>query len=207
MLCKLHSAYNTLRVYTVWYYTEGFKSLYSRRPIFRVLSGKKLHRAENFYTDAVCGVCDKYRVWLAGLRESLQPCSQAARKWRENEEMKRKWRENEEIERKWRENEEMEREWGNGEKMRKLRGNGERMRKEAENEEIEREWGNGQRMRKWTENEEIDREWGNGKRMRKSTENEEMERKWGNGKRMLAASIYGLSRECRENLNIRCVRK
>ena len=44
-----------------------------------------------------------------GLRESLQPCSRAARKWRENEEMKRKWRENEEIERKWRENEEMER--------------------------------------------------------------------------------------------------
>ena len=46
----------------------------------------------------------------AGLQESLQPCSQAARKWRENEEMKKKWRENEEIERKWRENEEMERE-------------------------------------------------------------------------------------------------
>ena len=46
----------------MWYYTEGLKSLYSRRPIFRVQSGKKLHRAENFYTDAVCGVCDKYRV-------------------------------------------------------------------------------------------------------------------------------------------------
>ena len=45
---------------------------------------------------------------LAGLRNLLQPCSRAARKWRENEEMKRKWRENEEIERKWRENEEME---------------------------------------------------------------------------------------------------
>ena len=41
---------------------------------------------------------------------ALQPCSRAARKWRENEEMKRKWRENEEIERKWRENEEMDRE-------------------------------------------------------------------------------------------------
>ena len=37
----------------------------------------------------------------AGLHESLQPCSRAARKWRENEEMKRKWRENEEMERKW----------------------------------------------------------------------------------------------------------
>ena len=47
---------------------------------------------------------------IPGLRESLQPCSRAARKWRENEEMKRKWRENEEIERKWGENEEMERE-------------------------------------------------------------------------------------------------
>ena len=45
-----------------------------------------------------------------GLHESLQPCSRAARKWRENEEMKRKWRENEEMKRKWRENEEMERE-------------------------------------------------------------------------------------------------
>ena len=40
----------------------------------------------------------------------LQPCSRAARKWRENEEMNRKWRENEEIERKWKENEEMDRE-------------------------------------------------------------------------------------------------
>ena len=45
-----------------------------------------------------------------GLQKLLQPCSRAARKWRENEEMKRKWRENEEIERKWRENEEMDRE-------------------------------------------------------------------------------------------------
>ena len=37
--------------------------------------------------------------YLAGLHESLQPCSRAARKWRENEEMRRKWRENEEMER------------------------------------------------------------------------------------------------------------
>ena len=44
----------------------------------------------------------------AGLHESLQPCSRAARKWRENEEMKRKWRENEEMERKWIENVTME---------------------------------------------------------------------------------------------------
>ena len=36
---------------------------------------------------------------ITGLHELLQPCSWAARKWRENEEMKRKWRENEEMER------------------------------------------------------------------------------------------------------------
>ena len=38
---------------------------------------------------------------MTGLHESLQPCSRAARKWRENEEMRRKWRENEEMERDW----------------------------------------------------------------------------------------------------------
>ena len=43
-------------------------------------------------------VTEYYR---AGLHESLQPCSRAARKWRENEEMRRKWRENEEMERDW----------------------------------------------------------------------------------------------------------
>ena len=64
-----------------------------------------------------------------GLQKLLQPCSRAARKWRENEEMERKWRENEEIERKWRENGEMKRKW-------------------RENEEIER---------KWRENEEMER--------------------------------------------------
>ena len=46
---------------------------------------------------------------IAGLRNLLQPCSRAERKWRENEEMKRKWRENEEIERKLRENDETDR--------------------------------------------------------------------------------------------------
>ena len=30
--------------------------------MFRVQSGKKLHRTEKIYTDAVCGVCDKYEV-------------------------------------------------------------------------------------------------------------------------------------------------
>ena len=47
----------------------------------------------------------------AGLQKSLQPCSRAARKWRENEEMKRKRRGNGERMRKWRGNEEMERDW------------------------------------------------------------------------------------------------
>ena len=83
-----------------------------------------------------------------GLHESLQPCSRAARKWRENEEMKRKRRGNGERMRKWRENEEINREWGNGK----------RMRKSTENEEMERGWGN----RKG--NEEMDREWRNGER-------------------------------------------
>ena len=41
-----------------------------------------------------------HQPWLfAGLRNPLQLCSWAARKWRENEEMKRKLRENEEMER------------------------------------------------------------------------------------------------------------
>ena len=38
-------------------------------------------------------------IYNPGLHESLQPCSRAARKWREIEEMRRKWRENEEMER------------------------------------------------------------------------------------------------------------
>ena len=43
---------------------------------------------------------DSRRFMLeAGCHNPLQPCSRAARKWRENEEMKRKWRENEEKER------------------------------------------------------------------------------------------------------------
>ena len=48
----------------MWYYTEGVKLLYSKVAIFRVQSGKKLHRAENIYTDTVCGVCDKYQVCI-----------------------------------------------------------------------------------------------------------------------------------------------
>ena len=46
----------------MWYYTEGLKLLYSKKQILRVLSGKKLHRAEKIYTDTACGVCDKYEV-------------------------------------------------------------------------------------------------------------------------------------------------
>ena len=46
-----------------------------------------------------------YKCFCAGqgctMHQSLQPCSRAARKRRENEEMKRKWRENEEMERDW----------------------------------------------------------------------------------------------------------
>ena len=55
-----------------------------------------------------------FKRWLhytITLTESLQPCSRAARKWRENEKMRRKWRENEKMKRKWRENEQMERKW------------------------------------------------------------------------------------------------
>ena len=48
-------------------------------------------------TDTLCHSSHR----SAGLHESLQPCSRAARKWRENEEMRRKWRENEEMERDW----------------------------------------------------------------------------------------------------------
>ena len=54
----------------------------------------------------------------------LQPCSQAASKWRENEEMDRELG-NGQIIRKWTENEEVNRERRNGKRMKKLRGNGE----------------------------------------------------------------------------------
>ena len=43
------------------------------------------------------GECNLYS--LSGLRNLLQPCSRAARKCRENEEMEREWGENEEMER------------------------------------------------------------------------------------------------------------
>ena len=55
-------------------------------------------------------------IW-SGCHNPLEPWSRAARKWRENEEMKRKWRENEEMKRKWTENEEMERRWRENEEM------------------------------------------------------------------------------------------
>ena len=32
-------------------------TLYSKRPIFRVQSGKKLHQAEKIYTGTACGAC------------------------------------------------------------------------------------------------------------------------------------------------------
>ena len=49
----------------------------------------------------ICRMIWRKLFFLPGLHESLQPCSRAARKWRENEEMRRKWRENEEMERDW----------------------------------------------------------------------------------------------------------
>ena len=52
--------------YTVWYYLEGVNSLHSKLPIFRVKLIKNLHRAIFFYTDTVCGICDKYEVWVQG---------------------------------------------------------------------------------------------------------------------------------------------
>ena len=47
--------------------------------------------------------------WEAGLHESLQPCSRAARKWRKNEEMRGYGERMRKLKRKWRENEKMER--------------------------------------------------------------------------------------------------
>ena len=43
---------------------SNYYTLYSKRPIFRVQSGKKLHQAEKIYTGTACGACDKYEVWL-----------------------------------------------------------------------------------------------------------------------------------------------
>ena len=41
---------------------SNYYTLYSKRPIFRVQSGKKLHQAEKIYTGTACGACDKYEV-------------------------------------------------------------------------------------------------------------------------------------------------
>ena len=69
---------------------------------------KKFLRRNNLPTSP--GLFQFLSIYHQGCTNLLQPGSRAARKWRENEEMKRKWRENEEMKRKWRENEEMERE-------------------------------------------------------------------------------------------------
>ena len=62
MLCKLHSVYNTQ--HTLCDITQKISNHYTVEGQFFVFNlEKKLHRAENFYTDIVCGVCDKYRVW------------------------------------------------------------------------------------------------------------------------------------------------
>ena len=42
----------------------NLEGIHSKRSIFRVQSGKKLHQAEKIYTDTVWGVCDKYEVCL-----------------------------------------------------------------------------------------------------------------------------------------------
>ena len=116
-----------------------FIKLYSERVM--ILDGSR-----NFHI--LLKICCKLIVWLfgcrwrlAGLRELLQPCSRAARKWRENEEMEREWG-NGKRKRKWTENEERDRIWGNGQRIRNYR-----------------EWGNGKKMRKWKENEEMERAW------------------------------------------------
>ena len=51
--------------------------------------------AHSLHWENVGAFCQSF----PGLRNPLEPWSRAARKWRENEEMKRKWRENEEMER------------------------------------------------------------------------------------------------------------
>ena len=60
MLCKLHSVYKVIHCI---HWVSNYYTLYSKRPIFRVQSGKKLYQAEKNYTDTACGVCDKYEVW------------------------------------------------------------------------------------------------------------------------------------------------
>ena len=41
-------------------------------PIFRVKS-VKIYTRQFFYTDTVCGVCDKYQVWDDGLLRKANP--------------------------------------------------------------------------------------------------------------------------------------
>ena len=67
MLCKLHSVYNTL--HTLCDITQKVSNHYTVEGQFFAFNlEKKLHRAENFYTDAVCGVCDKYRVCMSRIK-------------------------------------------------------------------------------------------------------------------------------------------
>ena len=61
MLCKLHSVYKIIHCIhrgsqiIIHYTVKG--------QFFAFNLEKKLHQAENIYTDTVCGVCDKYEVW------------------------------------------------------------------------------------------------------------------------------------------------
>ena len=52
----------------MWYYLEGVNSLHSKLPIFRVKS-VQIYTRQFFYTDTVCGVFDKYEVWLNVTKE------------------------------------------------------------------------------------------------------------------------------------------
>ena len=48
MLCRLHSVYKIATAYTLWYYTEALKLLYSKVPIFHVQSWKNYTGQKKF---------------------------------------------------------------------------------------------------------------------------------------------------------------
>ena len=63
-------------------YTEkrvNYDKLHSKLQIFRVKSVKNYIR-QFFYTDTVCGVCDKYEVWplVAGVVTNINSVSNVA---------------------------------------------------------------------------------------------------------------------------------
>ena len=84
-----------------------FSEASNLRKHLKTHSGEKSNKCdfETLGKSNKCNQCDfsfseaSNLYQITGLRNPLEPWSRAARKWRENEEMKRKWRENEEIER------------------------------------------------------------------------------------------------------------